>query len=118
MRNLTGTPAFPADRLWAVLRVAGILMAGASMGILPAEAQELTNEMLSVKIDARDGSYQIARRGARAVLTSGVAARIDGRWLKPGDYPQHQAAESSFSDELGAGRQITLTCSGKNDAPD
>jgi hypothetical protein len=96
----------------------GMLMAGALLGIFPAGAQELANDTLSVKIDAKGASYQIARRDAGAVLTSGVAARVDGRWLRPNDYPRHQAEESAFSDALGSGRQITLTCSGKKDEPD
>src|SRR5271157_650820 len=118
MRNLSGSAGLPADRLRGTLRVAGMLVAGALLGILPAGAQELTNETLSVKIDARDGSYQIARRGERAVLTSRVAARINEEWLRSSDFPRYEAVESAFSDELGAGRQITLTCSGRNDAPD
>jgi len=118
MRNLSGSAGLPAERWRAMLRMTGMILIGAALGILPAGAQEITNETLMVKLDAKGGSYQITRRGERAVLTSGVAARVDGRWLRPGDYPQHQAQESSFSDALGAGKQITLTCSGKKDAPD
>jgi len=101
-----------------MLQVTGMLMAGALLGILPAEAQELTNATLSVKIDAKGGSYQIARRGERVVLTSGVAARVDGRWLKANDYPRREAVESTFNDALGSGSQITLTCSGRAGQPD
>jgi hypothetical protein len=95
-----------------------MLMAGALLGILPAEAQVLANATLSVKIDAKGGSYQIARRGERAVLTSGVAARVNGEWLRCSDYPRHDAVESSFNDALGDGRQISLICSGKSNEPD
>jgi len=91
---------------------------GTVLGVLPAWAQEITNEVLSVKLDAKGGSYQIARRGEAAVLASGVAARVNGEWLRCGDYPQHEAVQSAFNDALGTGREITLTCSGKKDAPE
>ncbi len=118
MRNLSGGVALPADCLRAMLRVSGMLVAGALLGALSAGAQELTNETLSVKVDSKHGWYQIARRGERAVLTSGVAAKVDGRWLKLSDYAEHTAIESAFNDALGSGRQITLTCKGGPNKPD
>ncbi|MFI5096411.1 MAG: PKD domain-containing protein [Candidatus Acidiferrales bacterium] len=118
MRNLRVSEALPANRLRAVLRVTGMLVVGAMLGILPVRAQELGNDTLSVKVDAKGASYQVARRGERAILTSRVAARINGEWVRCSDYPRHEAVESAFSDALGSARQITLTCSGKKDEPD
>ncbi len=117
MRKLNRGAALPANWLRAVLRVTGILLAVALLGILPAGAQEITNGTLSVKINLQKGAYQIARRSAGVVLTSGVAARVSGHWLRSSDYPRHEAVESSFNDELGTGRKITLICSGKKDEP-
>src|SRR5208337_1588919 len=118
MRNPSGSASLPAERWRAMLRMTGLLVIGGLLGILPAWAQEITNEMLSVKLDAKGGSYQIARRGEPAVLASGVAARVNGEWLRCRDYPRHEGVESPFRDALGTGREITLTCSGKKDAPD
>jgi hypothetical protein len=118
MRNKKIMAAVQANRPRTALRVAGLLFAGALLGILPAGAQELANDTLSVTIDAKDGSYQFLKRGERMALTSHVAARVDGRWLKSSDYPRHQAEDSTFTDVLGAGRQITLTCTGRKDEPD
>lgn len=106
------------NRLSAVSRVAGLMLAGAMMAKLPAGAQQLTNDTLSVAVNAKDGSYQFSKKGERAVLTSAVAARINGQWLRPSDFPKHEAKESTFSDALGTGRQITLTCAGRMDDPD
>jgi len=106
------------NRLRTMSRVAGLMLAVGLAGISPAGAQELTNDTLSVTIDAKDGSYQFSRRGESAVFKSHVAARIDGQWVRSNDYPNHLAEESTFSDALGSGRQITVTCTGKKGAPD
>jgi alpha-galactosidase len=78
----------------------------------PSAAQQLTNDKLSVTVNARDGSYQVALRGGQSMLTSRVAAQVDHQWLRSSDYPRHQASESSFTDELGSGRQVTVSCGG------
>ena len=80
-------------------------------------AQQLTNDKLSLTANPQDGSYQLAVRGgqlisAQPVFTSRVAAQVDHQWLRSSDYPHHQASESTFTDELGSGRVITVTCSG------
>ena len=35
-----------------------------------------------------------------------------------GSYPSHSVSESPFSDALGSGRQLTVTCSGRSGSPD
>jgi len=47
-----------------------------------------------------------------------VAAEVDHQWLRSSDYPRHQASESTFEDDLGSGRQATVTCSGLDGKPD
>ncbi len=80
---------------------------------LPCLAQQLTNDQLALTANAQDGSYQLAvRGGGRPVFTSRVAAQVDHHWLRSSDYPRHQASESTFTDELGSGRVITITCRG------
>ncbi|MGA8214738.1 MAG: PKD domain-containing protein [Candidatus Sulfotelmatobacter sp.] len=100
---------------------AGILMAAA-----PCVAQQLTNNELSVTVNAQEGSYQLSfhesqhdgQRDGQPVLRSSVAAEVDHQWLRSSDYPRRQASESSFEDDLGPGQEVTVTCSGLDGKPD
>jgi len=86
----------------------------------PGWGQRLTNDALAVTVRADRASYQIATAAApnRPVLTAQTGASVNGLWLQSGDYANRAAAESAFSDDLGAGRQITVTCSGLPNQPD
>jgi alpha-galactosidase len=92
---------------------AGILMAA-----LPCVAQQLTNDELSVTVNAQEGSYQLSLHDGQPVLRSRVAAQVDHQWLRSSDYPRHRASESSFQDDLGSGEQVAVTCSGLEGKPD
>jgi hypothetical protein len=81
-------------------------------------AQQLTNDELSLTVNAQDGSYQLSVRGGQPVLRSRVAAQVDHQWLRSSDYPRHQASESTFEDDLGPGREVTVTCNGLDGKPD
>jgi alpha-galactosidase len=81
-------------------------------------AQQLTNDEVSVTVNAQEGSYQLSLHDGQPVLKSRVAAQIDHRWLRSSDYPRRQASESAFEDDLGSGRQVTVTCSGLDGKPD
>ena len=83
-------------------------------------AQQLTNEALSLTVNAQDGSYQLSlsSHDGQPVLKSGVGAQVNYQWLRSSDYPRHQASESAFEDDLGSGRQVTVTCSGLDGKPD
>ena len=91
----------------------GILMVG-----LPCAAQQLTNDEISLTVNAREGSYQLSLHDGQPVLSARVAAQLDHQWLRSSDYPRHQALESAFEDDLGSGRQVTVTCSGLDAKPD
>ena len=91
----------------------GILMVG-----LPCMAQQLTNDEISVTVNAQEGSYQLSLHDGQVVLRSRVGAQVDHQWLRSSDYPRHQASESTFEDDLGSGRQVTVTCSGLDAKPD
>ena len=88
------------------------VVAVALIVITPCAAQQLSNDKLSLTVDAKDGAYQLAVRGGQPVFTSGVAAQVNHQWLRSTKYPRHQVSESTFSDELGSGRAITVTNSG------
>ena len=80
--------------------------------IAPCAAQQLGNEALSLSVNAKDGTYQLAVREGQPVFTSRAAAEVNHEWLRSSDYPRHVASESQFADELGSGRAITVTNSG------
>jgi hypothetical protein len=83
-----------------------------------SEAQQLTNDKLLLIVNARDGSYQLAVRDGHVMFTSRVAAEVDHQWLRSNEYPRHQASESTFTDELGSGRALTVTCEGLENKAD
>jgi alpha-galactosidase len=78
----------------------------------PCAAQQLANNSLSLSVDAKDGTYQLASRGGQPIFNSRVAAEVDHEWLRTDDYPRHAVSESRFADDLGSGRAITVTNSG------
>jgi alpha-galactosidase len=80
--------------------------------IAPCAAQQLGNDALSLSVNAKDGTYQLAVREGQPVFTSRAAAEVNHEWLRSSDYPRHVASEAKFADELGSGRAITVTNSG------
>ena len=101
-----------------VFRVGLAVTAGILMVALPCAAQQLTNDELSLTLNAQEGSYQLSLHDGQPVLRSRVAAQVDHQWLRSSDYPRHQASESTFEDDLGPGREVTVTCSGLDGKPD
>jgi alpha-galactosidase len=95
-------------------------LTGALVATIPVRcsAQQLTNGTLSVTVNPKDGSYQFGPVGADATLRSNVSAMVDHAWLRAGSYPSHVVSESPFSDALGSGKQLTVTCSGLPGSPD
>jgi alpha-galactosidase len=75
-------------------------------------AQQLENDKLSVNVDEHAGTYQIAPKGGAAIFTSRVAAQVNHEWLRSSDYPRHHVSQSTFTDELGSGRTLTVSNSG------
>jgi alpha-galactosidase len=98
--------------------VTGLLMAALTLGAVRCPAQQLTNGNLSVAVNSQDGSYQFGPAGSQVALQASTGAQVDHTWLRPGSYPSHSVSESSFSDALGSGRQLTVTCSGLRGSPD
>jgi alpha-galactosidase len=93
-----------------------------SIGILvlcvSAGAHQSAHETLSLSVNARDGSYELAVRGGRLILASGVGAQINHEWLRSNSYPHHQIFETSFADELGSGHAVSVTFTGVAGKPD
>ena len=95
-----------------------IVITGTLIASLPPAAQQLTNDKLSLSINAHDGSYQLAVRDGAPVFASRVAAQIDHQWLRSSDYPRHEISESTFTDELGSGQAVSVTFTGLEGKPD
>jgi alpha-galactosidase len=96
----------------------GAIIAALTLGAVRCPAQQLTNSTLSVTANGQDGSYRFGRMGKPSALQASVGALVDHAWLRPGSYPSHSVSESPFSDGLGSGRQLTVTCSGLRGSPD
>ncbi len=80
---------------------------------------ELSNDALLARISAADGSYAISAKGAGSpVVSAGVAAEVDHRWIKSAEYPRHEVTEGDFEDALGPGRQAVVRSTGMADRPD
>ncbi len=89
--------------------------------ITQARAADLTlrNQQQEVIVHASDGSYEIRDNALHhAVLHARVGAQLDHHWTTCSDYPDHQPQSSSFSDALGAGHQIAVSCTGLAGKPD
>ncbi|ABF39947.1 glycoside hydrolase/PKD [Candidatus Koribacter versatilis Ellin345] len=96
----------------AVLVVAGMACA------VSASAQSLANKAVSISVNAGDGSYQLAGVDGKPVLSARVGAEVDHKWLRSSEYGGCKAAESKFNDDLGAGKQIAVTCAGTASKPE
>src|ERR1700722_2510252 len=96
----------------------GAMIAAFTLGAVPCSAQQLTNDTLSVTVNRQDGSYQFGPIGSQSALQASIGAMVDHTWLRPGSYPSHSFSESTFSDPLGSGKELTVTCSGLHDNPD
>jgi hypothetical protein len=90
-------------------RMVGVIIAALTLGAMRCPAQQLTNGNLFVTVNSQDGSYQFGPAGSQPALQASTGALVDHTWLRPGSYPSHSVSESSFSDALGSGRQLTVT---------
>ena len=99
-------------------KLGAAIITGALIVAVPCAAQQLTNDRLLLTVDAQAGTYQLAVRGGQPMFTSRAAAQVNHEWLRSSEYPRHRASESTFSDELGSGRAVTVACRGLEGKPD
>jgi alpha-galactosidase len=104
--------------LVSLSKMMALALAAMLLGALQCSAQQLTNGTLSVKVNPQNGSYELGPLGTTAALQASTGALVDHKWLRAGSYPSHSVSESPFSDALGSGKQLTVTCSGLLDSPD
>jgi hypothetical protein len=94
--------------------VATFLLSSVSHGF----SQNIENAQLVVEMNQSSGNYTIrSKENSRVAITAGVAAQINQRWLSSDSYPRHVTQES-ITDDIGEGRQLTITHSGKSGEPD
>jgi alpha-galactosidase len=102
-----------------ILVFACALAVPAAKSRAPAGEAEISNSSLAVQVRAEDGSYGISSRAlSHAVLTSGIAVEIQGKWLRSADYPHHTVSEAAFDDALGHGQAISVRFSGLAGKPE
>ncbi len=96
----------------------GLTLAALLLGAVQCPAQQLSNSALSVTVNGQNGSYQLGPSGSPPALQAGIGALVDHTWLRPASYPSHSVSESTFSDALGSGKQLTVTFTGLHGSPD
>src|ERR1700758_384330 len=84
----------------------------------PCIGQPLTNSDLSLSVDGQQGSWSLSFPGGPVVVNARSGAEVDQHWVHSSDYPRHTTRKSSFSDALGSGTELQVTCSGLRDQPD
>jgi alpha-galactosidase len=76
---------------------------------------------LGIAASAKDGSYSISAPGiSKPVLHASAAAKIDGKWLRAADYPQHIVTKGNAQGDptLGAAEETTIRYTGRPYAPE
>src|SRR2546430_4057127 len=98
--------------------VLGLLMSSLNCATLSGDTTS-ASQGLRVTVSPTTGDYSIGQRGTAAdVLTSTIAAKVDGRWLHARDYPKHSITESVANDDLGTAHEWTLRHWGIEGAPE
>lgn len=105
------------SRIFSYLRLAERITVLLLTLIASCAGQQLTGANLSARIDG-NGSYELSVPGQPAILTANVAAEVDHEWIQGSAYSKKSTSESNFEDELGGGRQVTVSFTGLRGKPD
>jgi len=106
-------------RLGFILAAFLVLAGVENLHASTADIATIENAQLVVEVDQRSGAYTIrSKENPRVAIKAGVAAQVNHRWLSSSSYPHHTAQESTVTDDLGAGQQLTITHSGRSGDPD
>ena len=95
-----------------------LLVLGGTLSALPCIGQQLANSGLSLRVGAQQDTYSVGFPDGTPIVQARAGAEVDHRWLRSSDYPRHSVKQSSFSDALGAGTELQVTCSGLSAEPD
>ena len=98
------------------------MLAGGTVASAPGDSPrdaKIENATLVIDANQKAGTYTIrSKENPRVSFTAAVAAQVNHRWLRASDYAQHEIRESAFSDDQGAGSQLTMTYAGSSGQPD
>ena len=95
------------------------LFAGPLQAFPQNNGTAMRNADLIVEANPSTGAYTIATLGQPSdSLTAGVAAKVNGAWLKSSDYPRHEISRASFNAGGVSEQDLVITDSGLAGAPD
>jgi alpha-galactosidase len=104
----------PDSALRSAFRRPHLLLAALLASSTGAGQQPATPE---VRVNAPQGTYEVGFPSGPDILRARSSVEVDHRWLRSTDYPHREMRQSSFSDALGHGTELAVTCSGLPDAP-
>jgi alpha-galactosidase len=98
------------------------VLAGYAVASAPGDSPDdakIENTKLVIDANQKAGTYTIrSKENPRVSFTAAVAAQVNHRWLRADDYAQHEVKESAFTDDQGAGSQISMTYAVSSGQPD
>jgi alpha-galactosidase len=98
------------------------ILAGEAVASAPGNSPgdaKIENAQVVIDANQKAGTYTIrSKENPRVSFTAAVAAQVNHRWLRASDYAQHEVKGSAFTDDHGAGSQITMTYAGSSGQPD
>jgi alpha-galactosidase len=95
---------------WFILGAGMALRAGYEA---PAGGQQILAALVN-----DGGQYAVGLPGVAPVIVSGIAAEVDGAWIRSADYPHHEVNQAGAQGFLGVAQQWTVTFSGLAGKPD
>ena len=95
-----------------------LLALGGTLSALPCIGQQFANSGSSLRVGARQDTYSVGFPDGTPIVQARAGAEVDHRWLRSSDYPRHAVKQSSFTDALGSGTELQVTCSGLSAEPD
>ena len=95
-----------------------LLLVSGEVGAMHAQSLG-SGQALQISVDSAAGAYTIALPESKSyVLRAGVAAEVNGHWLRASDYPKHAVDHSQVSAYLGEATDWQVTYSGLKGQPD
>jgi len=99
------------------MRVLLLVLTG-PLAAAPCVGEQLASKYISLLVDAPQGTYEVAFPNGPTIIRARSGAEVDHRWLRSTDYPRHAVRKGSFTDALGSGTELVVTCSGLREAPE
>ncbi len=99
------------------IAVGVVLRAGAS----PRTAQDsasMSNGAVSITVDPASRTFAVASADGRQIFRAGSSVEVGSERIEIAKYPNVATERSTFTDELGAGDQLTTKFSGQAGKPD